>query len=230
MRSGVVGLLPRDYRLTDEQVARRIRSAGFTGVSVVVCSSVEPTHDELARLRNVLDGAGVRVAQLNARYESLVSADEECRRAGVRVLRESCRWAKWLAATNTYVRPGSLNPRGPWLPHPANTSPETVERLARSLREVAPAAEDEGVYLAVEGHVLSPLETPERVHEVIEAVGSPAVRFNADPVNFVGRLEDAYASAGLLNRMFDLLGKHVVCAHVKDLRVEERRRDLSRPT
>ena len=215
-------MMPADVRTVDEATARRIRSAGFTGVSVVLPDPLAPTREELIRVREVLAGAGVRVAQANPRYEALVNPDEARRKEGVRVLRQACLCARWLEAGNVYVRPGSLNPRGHWLPYPGNTSPETIDRLIRSLREVVPAAEDEGVILAVEGHVTSPLETPERVRAVIEAVGSPALRFNVDPVNFVGTLADAYSSTDFLNRMFDTLGEYTVCAHVKDLAVEER--------
>jgi len=215
-------MMPADVRTVDEATARRIRGAGFTGVSVVLPDPLAPTREELIRVREVLAGAGVRVAQANPRYEALVNPDEARRKEGVRVLRQACLCARWLEAGNVYVRPGSLNPRGHWLPYPGNTSPETIDRLIRSLREVVPAAEDEGVILAVEGHVTSPLETPERVRAVIEAVGSPALRFNVDPVNFVGTLADAYSSTDFLNRMFDTLGEYTVCAHVKDLAVEER--------
>ena len=215
-------MMPADVRTVDEATARRIRGAGFTGVSVVLPDPLAPTREELIRVREVLAGAGVRVAQANPRYEALVNPDEARRKEGVRVLRQACLCARWLEAGNVYVRPGSLNPRGHWLPYPGNTSPETIDRLIRSLREVVPAAEDEGVILAVEGHVTSPLETPERVRAVIEAVGSPALRFNVDPVNFVGTLADAYSSTDFLNRMFDTLGEYTVCAHVKDLAIEER--------
>ena len=215
-------MMPADVRAMDEAAARRIRSAGFTGVSVVLPNPLAATRGELTRVREVLAAAGVRVAQANPRYEALVNPDEARRKEGVRVLRQACRCARWLEAGNVYVRPGSLNPRGHWLPYPANTSPETIDRLIRSLREVVPAAEDEGVVLAIEGHVTSPLEAPERVRAVIQAVGSPALRFNVDPVNFVGTLADAYSSTDFLNRMFDALGEYTVCAHVKDLAVEER--------
>ena len=215
-------MMPADPRAVDGAIARRLRDAGFSGVSVVLPDPLAPTREELVRVRQVLADAGVRVAQTNPRYEALVNPDEARRREGVRVLRHACRCARWLESGNVYVRPGSLNPRGHWLPYPGNTSPETIDRLVRSLREVVTAAEEEGVFLAVEGHVTSPLDTPERIRDVIEAVGSPALRFNVDPVNFVGTFAEAYATTGFLNRMFDVLGQYTVCAHIKDVKVEDR--------
>jgi sugar phosphate isomerase/epimerase len=214
--------MPPDPREVNAEVARRIRSAGFTGVSVVLPDPLAYTEADLTRVRDVLGEAGVQVAHANPMYERLVDVDEERRQAGVRVLRQACRCTRWLGSAITHVRPGSLNPRGHWLPYPGNTSPETIDRLIRSLREVVTAAEDEGVVLALEGGIPSPLDSPKRVRAVIEAVGSPACRFNMDAVNFVGTLADAYDTTSFLNQTFDLLGEYTVCGHIKDIVVEEK--------
>jgi sugar phosphate isomerase/epimerase len=221
MRPAVAGMMPRELESVDDQVARRLRQAGFTGVSVVLYDPLSATRAACERVRDVLADAGVRVAHANPLYEALVNPDEPLRREGVRVLRYACRCARWLGSAITHVRPGSLNPRGHWLPYPGNTSPETLDRLIRSLRETAPAAEDEGVLLALEGGVPSPLDTPERMRQVVEAVGSPAVRVNMDAVNFVASLQDAYDTTSFLHRAFDLLAPYIVCGHIKDVRVEE---------
>ena len=221
MRPAVAGMMPRELDDVDDQVARRLRQAGFTGVSVVLYDPLSATQVACERVRDVLAGAGVRVAHANPLYEALVNPDEALRREGVRVLRHACRCARWLGSAITHVRPGSLNPRGHWLPYPGNTSPETLDRLICSLRETAPAAEDEGISLALEGGVPSPLDTPERTRQVVEAVGSPAVRVNMDAVNWVASLQDAYDTTAFLHRAFDLLDPYIVCGHIKDVRVEE---------
>ena len=222
MRPGIVGLLPRNPTDLDDLGARSVREAGFIGASVVWRFAEPPDRNAFERLRGTLDNAGLAAAQLNASYPDLVSADDARRHAGLRRLAETCRWARWVGADNTYVRPGSLNPAGPWLPHPENRSAATFDRLVAGLREAATTAESEGVFLAVEGHVLSPLFSIERVRDLFDAVGSPALRFNADPVNFVGSLDDAYAGEAFVDRFFDVLGPWVLCAHVKDVRVADR--------
>jgi sugar phosphate isomerase/epimerase len=137
-------------------------------------------------------------------------------------LKAACGIAAALGAETVYVRPGSLNTAGSWTPHPLNTAPPTLDRLAAALREVSRTAEDVGVLLALEGHVVSPLETPERVREVIDRVGSPALRFNADPVNFIGTLADAFNPVPFLDRFFDTLGSVTAAAHAKDITVGNR--------
>jgi sugar phosphate isomerase/epimerase len=215
-------MMPGDWRRVDAGVAARIRAAGFTGVSCVFSDPFDADDRSVDRLKEFLDDAGLRAAQTNALYESLVNPDEALRRRGVAGVQRMCHVARRLDACFLYVRPGSLNPNGHWWPHPDNHKPETIDRLAQSLKDIVPVAESEGVRLGIEGHVVSPLDTPERVREVIERVGSPALRFNVDPVNFVGTLRDVYDSTPLLNRLFDCLGPYTISAHAKDVDVEDR--------
>ncbi len=220
MRSGVVGLMPRHPREVTPETARRLRENGFTGVTVIVPDPLEAKREEYERAGAILRDGGIAVAQANPRYEIIIHPDEDKRALGIRGLQAACQCAAWLQAGTTYVRPGSLNPSGPWTPHPENTSLKTLMRLVDSLRQAARAAEDVGIPLAIEAGGVSPLDTPERVRDVIEAVGSPALRFNADPVNLVRSLDDMYNTTSLINRLFDLCGRYVVCAHTKDVTYE----------
>jgi sugar phosphate isomerase/epimerase len=222
MKLGVVGMMPADLREIDAAVARRVREAGFTGVSCVFGEPEAATVADLERLRATLLDAGVAVAQVNVRYDSLVSADAGVRGEAVGALRAGVRIAQALGGDTLYVRPGSMKRGGPWSPHPENGRPETRDRLVESLREIAPAAEDAGVRLAIEGHALSPLAMAAQVREVIDRVGSPALGFNVDPVNFVSGLADAYDSRALLDRLFDTLGDVTWAAHAKDYTVQDR--------
>jgi sugar phosphate isomerase/epimerase len=202
--------------------AAAIAAAGFSGVSYMIADPLTASRREMEEVRDLLAAAGVSVAQANAQYPSLVDPDEERRATGVRTVQRACLCARWLGAATLYVRPGSLNPRGHWWPHPQNTAPATLERLISSLREIAAYAEAEGVVLALEGHVVSPLDSAERVRQILEAVDSPGLRFNADPVNFIGTLADAYDTGRALHHLFDELGPWVVAAHAKDIYVEDR--------
>jgi sugar phosphate isomerase/epimerase len=222
MRVGVVGLLSADLREVGPSQAQRLHQLGFSGVSCVLSDPFAYSSADLERLRLVLADAGVAVAQANARYADLIHPDASQRAAGLRALRRACEAARWLAAATVYVRPGSLNPAGSWTPHPENTHPRTVARLITSLKQAAAVAEELGVVLALEGHVVSTLDTPERLREVLEAVDSPALGHNVDPVNMIGNLTDAYATSAFLGRLFGQLGPYIVAAHAKDLRVQDR--------
>jgi sugar phosphate isomerase/epimerase len=220
MRSGVVGLMPSHAREVTSETAERLRTLGFTGVTVVIPDPLTAEREQYVRAGTILRDGGITVAQANPRYEILVHPDQERRTLGIRGLQAACQVAGWLKAETTYVRPGSLNPAGPWTPHPDNTSLKTLMRLVDSLRQAVHAAEDVGIPFAIEGGAVCPLDTPQRVRDVVEAVDSPAMRFNADPVNFVRSLDEVYDTTTLIHHLFDLCGKYVICAHAKDLTFE----------
>jgi sugar phosphate isomerase/epimerase len=132
------------------------------------------------------------------------------------------RVAAALGADGIVIVAGGHHPRVPYWPHRENHAPATRERLVANLRDAAGMAADLGVTIALEGHVTTALSSPERMLEVVEAVGSPAVRVNMDPVNFVGDLAALWDTSGVVDRCFALLGPYVVSGHVKDVYAEER--------
>lgn len=221
MKLGVVGLLP-PWEQIDLGAARQVRSAGYRGVSIFFQRPLEADPAAVRRLKSVLDSAELEVAQANGWYEVLVHPDDHLRAEGVRGLQALTHIGRLLDAKTVYVRPGSLNPQGAWYPHPENYAPRTFERLVASLRQAAQAAQAEAMVLALEGHVLSLLDTPQRMRDVIEAVGSPALKFNTDPVNFIGTVKDAYDPSRVLNELVTLLGQHTVAAHLKDMAVQDK--------
>ncbi len=219
---GVQGLMPRDLREVSDATISRIRELGFAGAACRYHDPLSATRADATRLREMMRAGGVAPCQAVARHPDLVSPDPRRRALGIESMQYMCKVTRWLGAGNLYVRPGSLNPEGSWYPHPDNFRPETFDALVDSLKQVCIAAESEGVMLAVEGHALSILNTPERIRDLIAAVGSDTLRFNADPVNFVGSLADAYDTTAMINRLFDALGEYTICGHAKDFVVQDR--------
>lgn len=217
MKPGVVGYVPGDPAAITPEVAATIRRHGYLGTTVRIAAPLEADDAALRRAGRTLRDGGVEVVQCNPQYEMLVDPDDARRALGIRQLQAAARCGRLLGAHNTYVRPGSLSPEGAWRPHPGNNHLRTIERLVAALREVVKAGEDEGVPYAIEGAAVSPLDTPERVRDVLEAVDSPMLGFNADPVNFVRGLDDLYENAAVTSKLFDLCGRWAICAHVKDI-------------
>src|SRR5947208_3647680 len=114
MRSGVVGLMPAHARDITPQTALNLRENGFTGVTVIVPDPLTAAREEYVRAGDTLRDGGIAVAQANPRYEIIVAVDENQRARGIRELQAACQVAAWLKAGTVYVRPGSLNPAGPW--------------------------------------------------------------------------------------------------------------------
>jgi sugar phosphate isomerase/epimerase len=222
MYSGIGGLMGKTIREVDVASLARVREAGFTGVGWSFGDPAEVSLRDVDQLRSVMEEGCVELAQVAAVHPDLVHPESGQRKSGIEAMQRMCLIARRAEARVLYVRPGSLNPNGPWYPHPENRNPYVMERLIDSLKELTMAAEQYAVLLSMEGHILSPLYSAERVKEVIEAVGSEALRFNADPVNFVGGVPEAYDTTGVVNHTFDVLGPITVSAHIKDFKCQDR--------
>lgn len=220
MKLGIAGLLPH-WNAIDLPAAQRVRQAGFRGASIFFPKPLEAEQAHVARLRMILAEAGLEAAQANGWYEVLVHPDDAVRAEGVRGIQALCRLGRQIEAGSVYVRPGSLNPRGAWYPHPENHSPATFDRLIDSLKAAARTAEQEGVLLALEGHVLSPLDSAQRMRDALDAVGSPVLMVNMDPVNFIGSVGDVHDTTRVLTELFDKLGQSIIAAHLKDCALED---------
>ncbi|MFN3653201.1 MAG: sugar phosphate isomerase/epimerase family protein [Armatimonadota bacterium] len=215
MRLGVAGLLGDG----SAEAARRIRDLGFNIASWHLPSlAIARDPAALLAVRDALQAEDLELVQiLPPDYPSLVAPDPAEREQGVEALADVISAAVRLQVDNVYVRPGSLNPAGPWTPHPLHRVPETRERLVESLGALCPRAEDAGVRLSLEAHVLSPLYSARAAREVMDAVGSPALAFNADPVNLLGSVEQVYGNTAVIEELFDLLGDRIVTGHAKDV-------------
>ena len=220
MLLGAAGRIPGDWRNITQSLLHDVASEGFGALNIVVQDPSSMTSQDIARLKAMFEKSGILIGQTNGAYGGgLVSADDSERKAAIEFAKRMCELTSQLGSPNTYLRPGSLNPNGPWQPHPDNRSDEVFDRLVDSSQQFCQAAQDEGVMAAVEGGAVSPLYSAQRVRAFIDAVGSPALGFNQDPVNFIGCLEDAYDTTRLLSEFFDLLGDCTLGAHAKDFTV-----------
>lgn len=224
MRFGMSGcFLPDDMRDLSSEMCQRVRSLGFSGIFTRFRANDPHTTLQATaqQVRDLLAGEGVRLYQTTGYWQNLVTSDESQRRESVKTVQAALRLAGWLGARGIDTGPGSMNPDGPWFPHPDNWKPEAKAQLIRSLKECAAAAEDAGVYLSIESHQLVTLATPEIAKEVLDAVGSPWVRCDYDSANWI-TLYEVYDTGKALDHHFDLLGGHIVSAHAKDIWPENR--------
>jgi sugar phosphate isomerase/epimerase len=224
MRLGVAGsIVPNRLEAVDDRSVAKIADLGFSGVGTHFQGDPETIpQDALQRVRSIFANHGVRIVQAWSVPQAIISPDESVRRDAVRKLQYAVRNAAELGADMAGVRPGSMNPRGDWWPHPDNHTPEVEDTLVNALREAASACETYGVPIALETHVTSPLDSPERIKRVIERTGSPWIRLSLDPVNFIGDFQKLYHTTRLINDLFDTLGPYTIAAHVKDVYAEDR--------
>jgi len=217
MRLGVVAYVPRDIEEITPEVAQRVRANGFRSIFFSLQNDPADISDQKARsVREVLAADGVDVGQYWGRYGSLVRPESDHWPETMRLLDETMRVAAQLGCRCVIAPPGSLNPAGAYAPHRLNNSDQAMELLVERCREAVKPAEQHGIYLALEPHTLCILNTPERAKLLIDAVGSPALAIEWDPVNWL-TFETLYASGEVIQRTYDLLGERLVTGHAKDI-------------
>lgn len=224
MRFGMSGcFLPEDMDDVTPEMCRRVRSLGFSGIFTRFRKNhpLETPRSKAERFRQVLADNGVLLYQATGFWQNLVHPDESRRGDSIRTLRAALQLAGWMGARGIDTGPGSMNPDGPWFPHPDNWTATSRHQLVKSLNEAKSAAEDAGVYLSLEGHQLVVLESAEATREILDEVDSPWVRSDYDSANWMTR-ETVYHTGDAINHHFDVLGKHIVSCHAKDIWIENR--------
>lgn len=224
MRLGMSGcFLPANMNDLTPEMCREVRAAGFSGIFTRFRDNdpLSASREDAERLKSLLAGEGVLLFQTTGYWQNLVTSDEAARDQSVLVLQAALRLAGWMGARGIDTGPGSMNPAGPWFPHPDNWTAKAESQLVKSLRECAKAAEDAGVFLSLESHQLVTPRTPEIAARILDAVDSPSVRCDYDSANWI-TLETVYDTGSALNAHFDLLGHHICSAHAKDIWVENR--------
>ena len=162
MRFGALGIIWSDWSdVTYESVAVA-RELGFRGIGAHLTVPASTIGEAVAaNVRACIAGNDLEFIQLWGPYPSIISPDEEVRRAGVEGARDVVRLAARLGVREAGVRPTSHNPRGDWWPHPENHSQASEDRLVRSLEEeVVEVAAELGVTVVLEAHATSTLDSP----------------------------------------------------------------------
>ena len=223
MRLGMSGaFLPTKIDDFTAETCRRIRELGFSGCFTRFTDNpLETPHAQAHRVRDLMQDEGVQMYQAIGYRPPLHHPDDTIRNEAVKLLGAAVRLNAALGARGTHTGPGSLNPKGAWFPHPYNWTQQAKDQLIKSLREVAPVVEDAGIYIGMEGHVLVTLNSAETMREVLEAVDSPMVKCDLDPVNWI-TLETVYDTGPAVREMARALEGFIIGGHSKDVMIEDK--------
>ena len=224
MRFGMCGcFLPDDMADMTTEMCQRVRAAGFSGIFTRFRKNnpFETSKEKAEQVRHLLHDNGLRLFQATGYWQNLVTSDEPARQQAVKTVQAALRLAGWMGARAIDTGPGSMNPSGPWFPHPDNWAAAARSQLVKSLKECASAAQDANVYLCLEGHQLVTLESAEVTKNILDEVNSPWVRSDYDSANWITR-ETVFNTTAALNRDFDILARHIFSCHAKDIWIEDR--------
>ena len=217
MLLGVAGFVRGDWLEVDAEQVRKVAENGFISALLTISDPSAGDDSDIARIKSLYSDHGLLMPMTRGAYGGGLCSDDDGQRSWtVKFLEDAIRLSAKMGCPTTYFRPGSLNPNGPWLPHPENRSEATFERLVNSAKQVCAVADSEGIKLVVESGVVCPLYTPQRVRDFFDAVDMPALGYNMDPVNLVGSLDIAYDTTSLINECVDLMADEIVGCDAKD--------------
>jgi sugar phosphate isomerase/epimerase len=213
--------IPRDPAAVSDRVASRVAALGFAGVGVHFAGDPAALDSAvLHRAAETLAARGVRIVHSWGFGACLVHPDADRRKQADVLLQGALRVARELGADAVICGVGSVASEGGYAPDPDNHGAATADRLVAALKAAVGACAETGVGIALEPHVLTALDTPERIAEILARVDSPWIRVNLDPVNLLGGLTALYDPASHLERVFSSLGSVACSGHLKDAYVE----------
>jgi len=224
MRLGMCGaFLPDDMDDLTSDTCKRVRAMGYSGIFTRFKKNHPHTTSRAKadRVRQLLADENLALFQVTGYWQNLVTSDENARKESVRTVQAALQLASWLGARGIDTGPGSMNPDGPWFPHRDNWTATARKQLVKSLKECAPVAEDTDVYLSMEGHQLVTLESAEITAAILDEVDSPRVTSDYDSANWITR-EQVFDTATAVKHHFNVLKKHIISCHAKDIWIENR--------
>jgi sugar phosphate isomerase/epimerase len=223
VRLGVVGVLADDFRSYTPEQLEAVAAMGFSGFGCHFDSAAafDVSAADCKRFKRLCVAANLDLAQFSLSYNECLFAPHQAGPAAAKIAR-GIALARQLAAQTLLIRPGSLNPAGPWTPHRDNRRPENLERLIATLRPLARQAEAADVLIVLETHAISIVDSPETCPDLVAAVGSAHLRVVMDAVNHFESLRQVYDSGARIDHIFDVIGPIAPVMHIKDIAVAPR--------
>jgi sugar phosphate isomerase/epimerase len=215
--------VPRDPLALDDRFGKWAADLGVSVLGTHLGPVPEDVVPHAADVRARMAGWGISIVQATG-YNPVLVGDDPARRADdLDRLTRSFEVARLLGSPMVLTGCGSYHPTHHYGPHPRNHSAAAREQMVAYLRQAAPRAEDQGVILALECHMITALDTPMHIREVIDAVGSPALKANFDPVNLLSHVDAVFNSGAEMAAMLAELGpRYHWTAHAKDVLIEPR--------
>lgn len=212
--------IPTEFDLFTDVVVGEWLDLGIRALALHFLGRHEEVVDRGPGLRSRLADDDIEVVQYSGVNANLLHPSEEVRARAVDSVRRAIPAALALGSRMILSGAGSTSADHDtafYAPAVDNYSEQTAERLVDGLRTIAPMLEDAGLQYAIECHQLTTMRSPRVIRDVLDAVDSPAVFANFDPVNL---LDSAYAvmtSGQHIAEMVDVVGpRYASTTHVKD--------------
>jgi hexulose-6-phosphate isomerase len=210
-----------DPARTPAELFQSARELGFEGVEVSIADKGFPLSrqvsfstppEEAARVREAADAAGIKLASVASGFGwdlPITTSDEELRRKAVETTKAAIQMTSYLGIDAILLVPGGVGAEfiSGFKGEPYDAA---YENAIKSLKEIAPVAEEYGVSVGVENvwnkFLLSPLE----FRNFLQEVNSPRVGCYFDVGNVV--------LTGYPEQWVRILGSYITRVHFKDFK------------
>lgn len=209
----------------EERIADRLQSLGLDGVQLVAYKALEGvsynigslTEERARRAGEVIRSVG-EIPLIGA-YFNPVHPNEQKRAHGEAMFREYIRLASTVGSQVVGSETGSYM-GDPWGYHEDNLTDEALDRVVETFSSLAKYAEEQGVFVGIEGAYNHVCTTPDRLNECIGRIGAPNIRVIFDLFNYLydGNYTEAY---DILDRGIELFGDNILLYHIKDFTVTD---------
>lgn len=205
-------------------LAATVHDLGFTSVQlnlVALGLPSIPTPDRLAqvdldRIAADFRAADVAVWGVSATY-NMAHPDPATRARQTADAVNLIRRSPELGATAVSLCTGTRDPENQWRAHSDNDTPQAWADMIDSFRTLLAAADEAGVYLAVEPEPANIIRGADQAVRLLDELGEQGKRvgFILDPANLVAGQDPARRSF-ILTDAFSRLGEQTICVHAKD--------------
>jgi len=166
------------------------------------------------QIRDQLAQRGIAMAAVDGTF-NMVHPDQERRWANLAHLNQLIGYCGALGTSVVTLCTGSREDIM-WRFSPGNDLSDAMTDLVAVMKAAAAVAEQHGVTLAFEPEVNNVINTTAKARQLIDEVGSPAVKVVMDPAN-IFKAGELPQMQDKLREAFALLGGDIAVAHAKDL-------------
>lgn len=205
---------------TPEETIEEVTRLGLSATGIHLSPGTVLDHDQAAMLGDRARAAGVQLSQFGC-YINLECAPGPLRDRLFARLREVATIAGAAGARCVISGVGHLDPAQPeavWAAHPDNWTDRAMGRLIDSCVEAAEIARQAGTTFCVETWVITTLNTPQRVGELVRKVGTDGFGILLDPVNLMS-LYTHFDNTRVIQQCFDEAGDAIRLVHAKDTKL-----------
>ncbi len=190
-----------------------LRKRGYTATYFPLDGAA--AEADIEAYRKAAEDADIVIAEVGA-WSNPLSPDEATRKQALEHCKRQLALADRVGARCCVNIAGSRSEQWDG-PHPDNLTPETMDLIAASVREIIDAVQPTRTAYSLETMPWMYPDSPDSYVALIKAIDRPAFAAHLDPVNLICSPQRYYGNAALIRECFEKLGPYIRSCHAKDI-------------